>query len=148
MGYPGRYTLDDGDMPSGVSEARLSRSEMDEMGIASNPGEMDAEKFRDGAPMREGNDPEEVHAQVLADGRGARVTILAMQYADEEGARTAANDARVLCSTRFGLNGAVLLDGDVVVLLVPEGASLETVGSVARALLDKTDSLAPVCGPR
>lgn len=145
LGYPGKYTLDDGEMPTGVSEARLTRSEMDDLGIRENPGEMDKDAFRDNAPSDPDNEPDTVVAQVLQDRSGNRILLLAMKYPTEEDARAAAADARALCSFAAG---SALRDGDVLVLLFPEGASSSTVGSVARALLAKADGLEPVCGPR
>ena len=81
---------------------------------------------------------------MLATSNGGRVAILALKYDKDDAARSAAADMRALCTFA---NGAVLRDGSVLVVVVPEDAvSRSSVRAVASALREKTDDLRPVCG--
>jgi len=140
--YPGSYLLETREYPSGLSKARLSADELDELGMRSNPGEIDRDQL-DTFETPDGTDPEEGHALVLQDASGARVIVTAVRYADEEDAVDAAKQARALCSFA---NGAVLRDGKVLVGILPErGGSRTEARAVASALREKTDDLVTVC---
>lgn len=139
-GYPDAYVLSRGEYPQGVSLARLSAGDREELGIAENPGEMDPADldFARDTPAERG------YMQVLQTGNGGRIVVMALQYATEEDAKGAALDARALCSFA---NGVALRDGRVVVAVLPEdGASRSSVLAVGRALVDKKDGLKAVCG--
>lgn len=143
LGYPDKYVLEGNERPSGMTDARLSQDEMDDLGITSNPGEIDKARLQDEFETNDGRSPDQGNAQVLQAGSG-RVVILALKYQDEEQARDATSQLRALCSFA---NGAVLRDADVRVAIVPdEGASRSDVRAVAAALLEKTSALEAVCG--
>lgn len=144
-GYPEKYLLDEDEQPDGMRIARLSQDERDELGVTENPGRIDREKLRSDYETQSGVEPEDGYALVLADGSGARIAVLAFQYANEEDAQAGAREARAVCSFA---GGAVLRDGDVVVLVVRVGgSSSNAVSEVAAALRDKEPDLARVCGP-
>lgn len=142
LGYPDKYVLERSEMPSGMSNARLTRSELDDAGMESNPGPMDPAALEDNFGG-DSSDVEKAHGQILSTSDGGRIAILALKYVDEDAARSAAAEARMLCSFA---NGAALRDGDVLVVLFPEGASRAAVREAASALREKTGDLAPVCG--
>jgi hypothetical protein len=141
MGYPDKYLLENREAPGGMSKARLSEDEMDEIGIGSNPGQIEDARL-DEYPMGDER-AEEAWMEVLTDGGGARVVIIAARFAEEEQAIDAAKQARAACSFR---SGAVLRDGEVLVVVLPDsGASRAQARAVADALRDKARGLETVC---
>lgn len=140
--YPNKYVLDDDEMPSGVSNARMSRGDLADAGMEKNPGAMDEEQFKSDYPTR--NQPEEAHSQVLQTSAG-RVVVLSLRYADEDTARAAAAEARALCSFA---GAAALRDGDVLLLVVGDDTPSDVVAPIVRTLKEKVSSLDQACGPR
>lgn len=142
-GYPDDYVLARGEYPSGMSLARLSADDMDQLGIRRNPGEIDAAEL-DSYETDDGVRPERGYAQVIETADGGRVVALALAYPSEDDVQERAREARALCSFA---SAAVLRDGKILVLIIPEdGASRTAVRAVTAALRDKTSDLAPVCG--
>ncbi|HET6405049.1 MAG TPA: hypothetical protein VFH78_10415, partial [Candidatus Thermoplasmatota archaeon] len=149
LGFPEKYVLDDDEMPPGMSNARLSSSELRDAGMSRNPGPIDWDRsvFADGFAQTGADDPKEAHGQVLAAG-AARIVILAMQYPNEDEARDAAQQMRTICSFggRAGVQAVVLRDEDVVVVVMSgEGATRAQVSAVASALTEKVEDLSRVC---
>lgn len=145
LGFPAKYVLDADERPAGMTNARLTASEMDQLGITQNPGIVDDERLADQFGDRREDGPEEGHVQVLTvAGGGGRIIVAALRYADEPAAQDGASEMRALCSFA---GGAVLRDGDVVVALLPEdGASRGSVRAAALALQEKTPALRSICG--
>lgn len=144
LGYPDKYLVDADEMPEGMSEARLTSQERDQVGIEENPGRMSEDRLDDFA-ARNGARPDEGWTQVLGDSSGGtqRVAVVALQYANEEDAKSGASQLRALCSFA---GGAVLRDGDVVVAVVPDGNGMRSsVPVVARIVQDKSGATT-VCG--
>lgn len=149
LGFPDKYVLERSEMPSGMSNARLSAGDLRDAGMTENPGYIDwDESALADAFSRAGiDDPDEAHGQVLQAG-GDQIAIVAMKYANEDAARAAATDLRAICSfgSVSGIEATVLRDGDVVVAVFSDdGASRAQVRAVSEALREKVDDLVQSC---
>lgn len=144
LAYPDKYLLEEDEIPAGLAEGRLTAEEREEYGVTSNPGEISSDEL-DQFSDREGDPPEKGWVQVLGDSGGGtqRLVVLALQYENEDSAKSAATQLRALCSFA---GGAVLRDGDVVVALAPEGSGMRASVPVVAKLIEEKSGAAAICG--
>lgn len=144
MGYPDAYTLSPSEYPSGMTTAPLRQSDRDN-GLEDNPGPIDMDamdpRVADRLETDDGDRPL-AHGQILSAG-GSRISILALKYGDAGAAQEAGENAKAICTF---LSGAVMRDGAVLVVIMPESPNTSQVRAVANALDAKTPDLARVCG--
>lgn len=140
--YPEKYLVKESEAPPGTRIASLSPSELDSLGMDENPGQIDREELEDRFSTSDGREPEEGWGEVLQSGNN-RAAIFALRYADEDDARAAGRTLATICGFA---NGAVLRDGEIVVVVLPEGASRSNVLALVGVLRDKASDLDPVCG--
>lgn len=149
LGYPDKYVLERDEMPSGMSNARLTSTELRDAGMSGNPGEIDWQdsEFADAFSQAGLDDPERAHGQVLAAG-ASKIVVLALKYPDADAAQSAAQSMRQICSfgSVGGLQAMVMRDDDVLVIVISEdGASRAQVQAVGSALREKASGLERSC---
>lgn len=142
--YPEKYLVKESETPPGMRIATLSASELDQLGMDDNPGEIDRNDLEDRFSTSDGREPAEGWGEILQSGN-SRVALFALRYENDDDARDAVRTLSTICGFA---NGAVLRDGPVVVVIVPEGASRANVLSLVEVLQDKASGLAPWCGGR
>lgn len=149
FGYPDKYVLERDEMPPGMSNSRLTASELRDAGMSENPGEIDweASEFAGAFSQAGLDDPDRAHGQILAAG-ASEIVILALKYPDADAAQSAAQSMRQVCSfgSVGGLQAMVMRDQDVIVIVVSEGgASRAQVQAVGSALREKASGLERSC---
>lgn len=145
--YPERYLLEKDEIPAGMFMMPIDPDLRTEIGMRENPGEISTRDLMDSFEMG-GPYPEAGWAQQLGGdgptGGDVPVVILALKFANEEDAKTAAARFRFGCA---GGGLAVLRDGDVVVVVAPqdENEGRPFVNAVVSALIRKAPDLVRLC---
>lgn len=139
--YPNKYILQDDEIPRGLRNAPLDAEAREELGLTSNPGEVDPSTIVDdtGGPR-----PERAWVQGLTNGASEPiVVIVALDYGNRDDADDAASRLQAGCMFRDGFT--LLRDGDVLVLVMPENGGDGYVASVVAALKRQNADLSTVC---
>lgn len=139
--YPHAYLVEGDHVPSGLKLAPVPDNAENDFGIKSNPGEVPKDRISEmgDASMR----PQTAWIEVLGTtGTPSAITILALQFEDEDHADSFASAARFQCQA--GAH-AVLQDGDVVVLISSNGASTYY-SRIVNTIMGQVSGLHKVCG--
>lgn len=141
--YPHAYLVEGSSVPSGLSLPAVPADAREEYGITENPGQVPRDNFEnvDGSG---GPTPEDVWMEVFAArGQSGALTVLAIQYANEDDAKSVAGVTSFRCMAG---GFAVLRDGDVVVMvIVGNSAGQSYFSKVVTTIMSQTSGIKRVC---
>ena len=145
--YPRRYLLEGSEIPARMQLGEVPDAVEQEFGVRENPGrvdedDLDAFTFQNRLP-----EPDDAWGQSLRPtSTSGDVLVFALRFSDEKKANQWSSLASISCSTGGG-KGAILKDGDVVVVVMADGdQGAPWATRVVNKLKEEAPDLRTVCG--